>query len=230
MNTMSTEAAAVPQPQSVIDRMIGIITSPRQTMDDIVARPSWMVPLLIMLVASGLSGYFLKELIIDQALEEMSKNPNMTQQQMDAAVPWISGSTVIAPVIFTPIMYLLIAGIFMFVGSVILGGETKFKIPFAVVCWSALISLVGIFVHVPLMLSRGDLTSPTSLAFLGGEDKGSASFFLFSQFDLIYIWWLVVLGLGFAATYKFTNQKGVITIFACWAVYLALGMGLKAIF
>ncbi len=230
MATMSTGAAAVPQSQSTIDRMIGICTSPRPTMDDIVARPSWVVPLLIMIVAAGLSGFFLKDLIIEQALDEMAKNPNMTQEQMDAAVPWISGSTMIAPVIFTPVVYVLIAGVFLFVGNVILGGETKFKIPFAVVCWSALITLLSMIVHIPLMLSRGDMTSPTSLAFLAGEDKGSPLFFLFSQFDLFYIWWLVVVGLGFAATYKFTNQKGIVTVFACWAVFLALGMGLKAIF
>ena len=230
MDTMNTGAAAVPQSQSIFNRVIGIFTSPRPTMDDIVARPSWIGPLLLMVVVSALAGYLLTDLIVDQALSEMSQNPNVTQEQMDKAVPWINASALIAPALFTPIIYFLIAAIFMFVGNVILGGEAKFKIPLSVVCWSGLITLLSSAVNIPLMLSRGEMTSPTSLSFLGGEDKGSPLFFLFSQIDLFYLWWLVVLGIGFAATYKFTNQKGIVTVFACWVAYLAIGMGLKAIF
>jgi hypothetical protein len=160
----------------------------------------------------------------------MAQEGKMTQAQMDATIPFIEKSALLAPLIFMPIMYLLFAGVFMFVGNVILGGETKFKIPFSVVCWSGIVTLLSSIVNVPLMLSRGNMASPTSLAFLGGEDKGSPIYFLLSQLDLFYFWWLAVLGIGFAAVYKFANQKGIITVFACWAVFIALGMGLKAIF
>jgi hypothetical protein len=186
--------------------------------------------LIIVVAVAGLSGYFLTDLILGQALEEMAKNPNMTQEQMDVASKWIGVSAGVMPVIFTPIIYLLIAGVLLFVGNVIFGGEAKFKTVFSVVCWSGLLTLFTSSVAVPLMLSRGEMVSPTSLAFLGGEDKGTAWYFLTSQVDLFYIWWLVVMGLGFAAIYKFANQKGLVTVFACWAVYLVLSMGLKAIF
>jgi hypothetical protein len=186
--------------------------------------------LVILVIASGISGYLLQDLIVDQALEEMARDGKMTQAQMDATVPWIEKSALFAPLIFTPIVFLLVAGVFMFVGNVVMGGETKFKIPFSVVCWSGIVTLLSTLVNLPLMLSRSDMTSPTSLAFLGGEDKGSPIFFLLSQLDLFYLWWLVIMGIGFAATYKFTNQKGIVTVFACWAVFVALGMGLKAIF
>lgn len=230
MESVKSSAAAVPQSQSVLGRIFGIFTSPRETMDGIVARPSWIVPLVILVVAVGISSYLLKDLIVDQALEGMAQEGKMTQEQMDATIPFIEKSTLFAPLIFMPVMYLLLAGVFMFVGNVILGGETKFKIPFSVVCWSGIVSLLSSIVNIPLMLSRGDMTSPTSLAFLGGEDKGSPIFFLLSQLDLFYFWWLAVLGIGFAAVYKLANQKGIITVFACWAVFIALGMGLKAIF
>ncbi len=230
MNTVNSSAVALPQSQSVINRIIGVFTSPRPTMDDIVARPSWILPLLILIVTVGLSGYFLKDLIVDQALAEMDQAGNMTQEQMDAAEPWIERSALIGPAIVSPIIYLILAGVFMFVGNVILGGESKFKIAFSLVCWSGMITLLSSAITIPLMLSRGDMASPTSLAFLAGEDKKSALFFLFSQIDLFYIWWLAVIGIGFAAAYKLTNQKGIVTVLACWAVFLALGMGLKAIF
>ncbi|MGH7491544.1 MAG: Yip1 family protein [bacterium] len=230
METANSSTVALPQSQNLINRIIGIFTSPRATMDDIVARPSWLVPLVITVIAVGISSYLLKELIVDQALEEMARDGKVTQEQMDAAVPWIEKSVLILPLIFMPIMSLLLAGVFMFVGNVILGGEARFKTAFSVICWSGIILLLSSIVNIPLMLSRGDMASPTSLAFLAGDDKGSPMFFLFSQLDLFYFWWVAIMGIGFAAAYKFANQKGIITAFACWAVFIALGMGLKAIF
>lgn len=229
METMNP-AAAMPQSQNVVNRIIGIFTSPRATMDDIVARPSWVLPLLLAVVMAGLSGYLLKDLIVDQALEGMVREGKMTQEQMDATVPWIEYSALIAPIVVTPIIYLILGGVFIFVGNVILGGEAKFKTAFSVLCWSGVITLLSSLVTIPLMLARGDMVSPTSLAFLAGDDKESPLFFLFSQIDLFYIWWLTIVGVGFAAVYKLANQKGIITVFACWAVFIVLGMGLKAIF
>ena len=230
METANSSAVAVPQSQNLINRIIGIFISPRPTMDDIVARPSWLVPLIIGVIAVGISSYLLKDLIVDQALEEMAREGKVTQEQMDAAVPWIEKSVLIAPLVFMPIMSLLLAAVFMFVGNVILGGESRFKIAFSVICWGGIVLLLSSIVNIPLMLSRGEMASPTSLAFLGGEDKGSPIYFLFSQLDLFYFWWMAILGIGFAAAYRFTNQKGIITAFACWAIFIALGMGLKAIF
>src|SRR5512134_3421609 len=106
MESVNSSAAAVPQSQSVLSRILGIFTSPRETMDDIVARPSWIVPLVILVVAVGISSYLLKDLIVDQALEGMAQEGKMTQEQMDATIPFIEKSTLFAPLIFMPIMYL----------------------------------------------------------------------------------------------------------------------------
>jgi len=230
MDNLQSGSVALSQSQGVFARIIGIFSSPRATMEDIAARPSWVLPLVIMALALGLSGFFLKDLILAQALEEMSKNPNMTEAQIATATKVISLTSSIMPMIFIPVVYLIIAALFLFVGNVILGGEAKFKVPFSVVCWSSLISLLGSFINVPLMLVRGEMTTATSLAFLGGEDKKSGLFFLMSQIDLFNLWWLAVLGIGFAAAYKFTNQKGLVTVFVCWAIFVAVVVGLKAIF
>ena len=107
METMNT-AATLPQSQSVLNRIIGVFTSPRATMDDVVARPTWILPLLLIIVTVALTGYFLKDLIVDQALEGMARDGKMTQEQMNAAVPWIEMSAAIAPAIVTPIIYVIL--------------------------------------------------------------------------------------------------------------------------
>lgn len=225
-------AAALAQPKSVFDRILGIFINPRETMEDIVARPSWIIPLALILISTVVSVFFLQELILDQAVKGMTtSNPNMTQEQIDQALPFIKTMTWVSVPLAPPIMYLIFAGLFLFVGNVILGGQTNFKTAFSVVCWSGLISILGSAIMIPALRAKGEMTSITSLSFLESSgDQGSPIYFLLSQIDLFSLWWLVVLGLGFAAAYKFASQKGLTTAFVVWGIFLVIGTALKAIF
>ncbi len=225
-------AAAVPQSQNVFSRIIGVFINPRETMDDIVARPSWLIPLILLIINSLVFVFFLGDLILDKAVGDMTAgNPNMTQEQIAQAMPFIKIMTWVMAVIGAPIMYLIFAALFLFVGNVILGGQTNFNTAFSVTCWSGVVTILGAIIMIPLLLAKGEFTSITSLSFLESSgDQGSPLFFLFSQIDLFTLWWLAVLGIGFAAAYKFTNQKGLATVFVCWGIYLVIGTALKAIF
>ena len=226
----SSGAMALAQPQNLFSRVFGIFTNPRETMADIVTRPTWLVPLIILMLTSAVSVFFLQDLILENALDDMSKRPNVTQEQMAAATPMIKIFTWIVP-LFVPIINLIVAALFLFIGNVILGGESNFRTAFAVTCWSGLVTVVSSIVNVPLMLNRGEMRNATSLNFmLPWEENQSPLFFVLSQIDIFYLWWLVVLGLGFAAAYKLSTKKGITTVFVAFAVYVAVVAGFKAIF
>lgn len=232
MSTAMSSSTAVAQPKSVFDRIVGVFINPRETMDDIVARPAWIVPLVLLLLTSVVFMYFMQELILAQAETGMTaSNPEMTQAQIDQARPFIKGMTWVSAIVGAPIFYLILAAVFLFAGNVILGGQTNFKTAFSVVCWSGMISLLSSAVMIPVSLAKDEFTSVTSLSFLdSSRDLGSPLFFLLSQLDLFTIWLVVVIGLGFAAAYKFSSQKGIATAFTAWGIFVVIGVALKAIF
>src|SRR5574341_1273278 len=112
MSNSTVGAAVMPQAKSPIERMIGVFVSPEATMQDIAARPSWILPLIIIMVVSGLSGFFLKDAILQTQLEAMEQR-NMSAEQIEQArstmekvMPYTAPPM---PLIFTPVMYLIIA-------------------------------------------------------------------------------------------------------------------------
>ncbi len=230
---MSTAmAASVAQPKSMFERILGVFINPRETMDDIAARPSWIIPLVLILLSTVVYVFLMQELILGKAVEGMTtSNPNMTKEQIEQAMPVVKIMTWVGVPIFVPIMYLIFAGLFLFVGNVILGGQTNFKTAFSVTCWSGLISVLGSAIMIPVLRAKGEITSITSLSFLESSgDQGSPIFFLLSQIDLFMIWGIIVLGLGFAAAYKFSSKKGVVTALTIWGIFVVIGTALKAIF
>lgn len=234
LSNSSVGAAVMPQAKGPLERLIGVFVSPASTMQDIAAHPSWVVPLIILMLSGALAGYFLKDAILQTQLEGMEKR-NMTAEQIEQARPMMEKmmtyTAPLAPLVTTPIFYAIIAGVLMFVGNVILGGETKFSPLFAITCWSGMISVLGSIINVPIMAKKMVMESATSLSsLLPSEDNKTLLYHLFSQIDLFWLWWVAVLGFGVAAVYKFTTRKAMTMVFTLWAIYVVIAVAVKSIF
>lgn len=233
MNTSGSSAAvAMAAPKNVVERIIGIFTDPRATMEDIAARPTWVVPLIIVVIASTAAGFLLKDVIVENTISQMqAKNPNIPAEQLATTETWTRIMSWVGALVFTPLFFVVLAAVFLFVGNTVLGGEARFKTVFSMFCWSGMISLVSSIVNIPVMLSRGSAESATSLAsLLSPDDNKSVLFHFLSQIDLFTIWWLVVLGFGMAAVYRFSTNKGMTAVFGMWGVYVIIAVALKSLF
>lgn len=223
------------QPRSLIDRIVGVFTSPRATMENIVAFPTWLPPLILIAVVSAVAAFSLKDVIIDTQLEKMQSDPNMTAEQLEKITPVLEKSvpitTVAMGLLGTPLFYAIAAGVLLFVGNFILGGSASFKTLFSVISWSGLINVIGAAVNTPVMISRGVMEGAASLAVLMPPDESkSLLYFFLTQIDLFMIWWLLVVGFGFAAAYKFTTKKSMTTVFVLWGIILVIAVSVKAMF
>ncbi|MCA9743747.1 MAG: YIP1 family protein [Deferribacteres bacterium] len=227
------EATQSPSDQglSTISRIIGVITSPRPTFDDIVQRPTWLVPFVLVVALGVLNSYLLIDLIAKAQVEQMSQNPNVTEQQIEMTTNITKSYGWMFAIVTTPLFYVIVGAVLLFTGNVILGGESRFKVLFSVTCWSGVISIITSAITVPIMLSRGAIESPTSLAFLApSDDKTSFLYSLLSSLDLLTIWYVAVMGIGVAAAYKFTNQKGITVTATWWIILIVVGAGWRAMF
>lgn len=234
LSNSSVGAAVVVQAKGPLERLIGVFVSPAPTMQDIAARPSWVLPLIVVTLIGSVGAFFLKDAILQTQLEAMEKR-NMTAEQIEQARPMMEKmmtyTVPLVPLVTTPLFYLAIAGLLMFVGNVILGGEAKFSHLFAITCWSGLISVLGSIINIPIMAQKMVMESATSLSsLLPSGDNESLLYHLFSQIDLFWIWWVAVIGFGVAAVYKFSTRKAMTTVFTLWAIYVVIAVALKSIF
>jgi len=223
---------------SVLERVVGIFTSPKETCESIDQKPTWLVPFIIGLVVFLAFQFLTLDIQVNDRMAYLEAG-DYTPEQMEAARTQIGGPAKYAGFIVGPIIMLVVwavlSGIYLFVGNTIMGGESKFKKVFSVVAWTSLIGTASLIVRTLLVLSKGTNHGiTTSLAILlptpAIGEKSSALYRLLSQFDVFTIWALGLYIIGFAVIFKFTTKKSATFVLSLWAVYVILAVVLGGLF
>ena len=166
-DTVGAQSSAVPAPQSLPARAIGVLTSPRATYAGVAARPRWFGALaLVIVVSMACSTAFLstdigKDALLDQQTrqaESFSGHPMTDAQyaQMQKVLPYSPYFAAGSQLVALPLMALLIAGISFAVFTAMLGGDGTFKQTFAVVVHSGMVLTVCAAVHDAAELRAGN--------------------------------------------------------------------------
>jgi len=202
-----------PQGKNLLERVWGIVTSPRETYADVVARPRWfgMMALIILVTVVFMGGFLYtdvgKQAWLDQAVRSQEAfGVQVTDEAyaaMERMAPWAPVLTAVNMVIFQPLMTVIIAGILFAVFNAALGGDSSFKQTFAVVVHTGAITIVQQLFITPLNYVRESMTSATNLAvFLPMLDETSFLAKLFGTIDLFIVWWVVLLAIGLSVLYR----------------------------
>ncbi len=232
---MSAEETSVNE-MGPIGRIVGIFTSPRDTFKSIDQKPTWLVPFIIVVVVSILIQFLVMDIGIKDriALEEAR---GTSEEQIEAIRTYADGPLVYLGVVMTPVGVLLFwaifAGILLFGGNMVMGGETKFKKVFSVVAWSSLIGLVGNLLKTLLIMSKGTSQGVvTSLAILLPTPELAQKTILYrilEKFDLFLIWELILWIIGLAVINRFTTKKSATLVISLWVIYAVLTIALAGV-
>jgi hypothetical protein len=126
--------------------------------------------------------------------------------------------------VIPPVVWAVMAGVLFLIFGVFTGGNATFKQVFAVVVHSAVIGAVSTVFVTPLNYFRQTLSSATNLGvFLPFLPEGSFFARLAGMVDLFLIWWVAVLSIGVAVTYKKKTGSVAMVLFGIYAV-IALGI------
>jgi hypothetical protein len=234
MSTASSSPAA--PPLSFVQRVIGVVVSPGETMARIAAAPRWVDVLVFttVLVAAGFAAFLSSDVgkaaYVDQAvasIESFGRTVNAdiyaALQKQATIAAWIQGGTIL---FFSPIVAAAIAGILYGVFTV-LGGEAQYKQVLAVVAHAGVISLLQQVFSLPMNYMRQTMSSATNLAvFFPDLAEGSFVASVLGFIDLFWIWYLVVLAIGLAAVYRrrWTSVAG-----GLFVVDVVMGLAIAAI-
>jgi hypothetical protein len=223
-------AAGQTAAQSLFARAVGIIVSPRDTYERLVARPRVVGALLLVaIIGAVLVGGFLftdvgKRAWLDQAVsssERWSGQPVNDQQysQMEKMSGFAGYLAIGQMVVGTPLMLLVLAGILFAVFNAVMGGAATFKQLYSVIVHSTFVWVVGWIFVLPINYLRETMTSPTNLSVLFPMlEEGSFVNRLLGSVDVFMVWWVTVLAIGVGVLYRRRTQPILLSFLSVYAV------------
>jgi hypothetical protein len=246
----TTSIPAVPElPASIspLGRVIGVLFNPKATFEDIVRKPSWLLPFLIYVVMVVSVCVCLNMRMnwreyVSQQIEKSSQASQLSAEQKEQR---IEGGAKLAP-IFTYVFgvgfqLILVFGITLIMWgaySLLGGASTNFSTAFGVTTHAFMTSLISspLFILILFLKPYGtvDLENPlaTNLAALLPDESAKWLVALGKSFDIFIFWMLILLAIGFSAVNpkKLKGAKPFTIAFSVWAAFLVLRVGWAFIF
>jgi hypothetical protein len=239
-----------PEPKGMgeFSRVAGIFFEPGKTYEDIARRPTWLVPMVLLIaVVLLLMLLFAQHVGWERMIRhEYETNPRLMQMpadQRERAMQMqirFSGVGAYATVLLgIPIVNLAWAALLLGIVKGIMAAPVRYKQVLAVVAWAGLPGIISSLLTILVMFlkSPDDFNLKNPLVFNPGAlmDPLTSSKFAYSlasSLDLFVIWTLVLVGIGLkGAGGKSLSTGGAMTaVFLPWVVWTLGKAGLAGVF
>ena len=242
---MATTSLPAPESQAAISpfgRIIGTLFSPKSTFEDIVRKPGWVLPVVLLTLLSLGVSFAINQRInwrefMSQQIEKSPSAANMSAEQKEQR---IEGGAKFSPAftyaigLLGPIIATLLVGLVMWGSYNLLGGaNTNFGTSLSITAHAFLTGLVSSPLLILILylkpIGSVDLENPVAanLAAVLPDDAAKWLFALCKSIDIFSIWTLILLAIGFAATNpkKLAGSKAFSIAFTVWAVFVVCRVG-----
>jgi Yip1 domain len=240
----TTSMPSVPAPETKeqgrinhFGRIIGTFLSPKQTFASIAERPSWIAPLLLMIVLATGVGALMNTKVnwadyIRHKAEENSRFAQLSEEQKDRALAgqvkfWASFSYGFGMVV-VPMSVLFFSLIYWGAFNLLTGAGLRFGTAFGITTHAFLptaISSALALIILPLK-SYGDVDPEnvvaTSLKTFLPDNAPKFLEALGTSVELFWIWFLILVAVGFAAANPKKVKRGAAfaTVFGLWLAWV----------
>jgi Yip1 domain len=243
---MASPQLAIEKPLSEFSRIMNVFVDPKRAFADIVARPRWYIPIIIMSVLLLVLMYCYGqhvgwERIVRQQMEQSSRVQQLSPEQREQSIAMgVKFGSVMAYVqaIIGPILgAVIVGGILMFVANFMLGAQLRFPQMLGITSYSFLTGLVSIPLTLIVMYTKSpedfDIRNP--LAFNPGaflpESTPKWLVSLASSFDLFSFWTIALLAIGISvAGRRLSFGKALGAVLIPWLVWVCGKTAWTAIF
>jgi hypothetical protein len=249
---MATLPASVPVPESQASispfgRLIGVLFSPKATFQDIVRKPSWILPVSLMLVFGIIAAVGINQKMNwrEYIAQQIDKNPSAAQLSAEQKEQRIEAGAKIAPIsayvfgTLGPVVVVLVLALVMLGAYNVLGGaNTDYKTSLGIVAHSYVPSFLSTILFMVILFIKPpgtlDLSNPiaTNVAAFLPEDAPKWVDALCKNIDIFVLWVLILMAVGFAATNpkKLKGGASFRIAFGMFAAYVLLRVGIAFIF
>ncbi|HEX3747387.1 MAG TPA: Yip1 family protein [Bryobacteraceae bacterium] len=221
---------------SEVSRIVGVFFEPSKTFRDIAQRPSWLLPMILVIIAvMGVTTAMGQHIGWDRLLRhQMETNSRFQQMSADQREQNLAMQMKFAPVggyvgalIGVPLYDLVVAAVLLGIAGGMMGGGMRFKQVFAAVCWSGMPGLISAILTVVVIFLKNpdDFNMQNPIAFNLGAflDTNTSSKFVYSlatSIDLFVFWTILLMatGLKAAAGKKLSFTGALVAVMLPWAV------------
>lgn len=216
-------------------RAIGVFISPRETFESIDRKPTWLVPFIILSILVFILSLSVMDIMTKYQIE-LLETRDIPQEQMEVMKDRILGPLKYINLAFYPlifiIVWLFISLCFWLSGSVVMGGDVKFKNIFSLVAWSGFVAdwqgVGSIFKTILTKLKGTPHGVNTSLSIILPTPKigetPSILYSFLSRFDLFMLWQLAIWIVAISVVFRFSIKKSATMVLSLWAVYIILAV------
>jgi len=229
-------------------RIIGVFFEPGKTFRDIAQRPTWILPIILVIVAvigvtTTIGQRIGWENVIRHQMENSSRAQQMSQEQKDQAVAlqmkFAPVFGYVGALVGVPIYDLIVAAVLLGIAGGLMGGGMRFKQVFATVCWSGMPGLISaILTIIVLFLKNPDdvnIQNPIAFnlgAFMDPNTPAKFVYSLASSMDLFVFWtmFLMATGLKAAAGKKLSFAGALVAVLLPWGIFVLGKAAMSGIF
>jgi hypothetical protein len=250
--------AAIPTPEppagsdNAFSRIIGVIISPKPTFASIAARPTWIVPIVILMILSLTTIYIFSQRVgwrafmvrqneqserVQKQMENMT--PEQRDQMLDTQVKVASKIGYVSGTLGILIALLIVAGILLLGFMVIAGIRPSYSQSLGIVAhaWvgpGIVASILGILILClkdPSTVDLNNLVASNVAAFMP-DDTAKWLKALLGSVDLFAFWNMLLMAFGFSAVEpkKLTVGKAFGIVLSLFIVWTLIKTGLAAAF
>jgi hypothetical protein len=251
---MATEPMPTPMPEmapqakiSSFGRLSGVLFSPKSTFEDIVRKPTWLLPAILLAVLSAVVAFGINQKMNwrEYVGQQIEKNPAAAQLSNEQKEQRIESGAKLAPIfayafgIPAPVIVVLVVALILWGAYNLLGGaNVNYKTALGIVSHAYVPVLVAnvLFLIVLFLKPYGtlDLENPvaTNLAAFLPEDSGKWLLALGKNIDIFILWVTALIGVGFGAANpkKLKGGKPYVIAFGMLAVWIIVRVGAAFIF
>jgi len=215
---------------SAFQKVVAVFTSPGKAFASIDVKPQTIIPIVIICAISIAFVIIAGDVILNETItqqESKMQEQGMTAEQIDQALDmtrsFMKYTTPLFAIIMPIVIIAIVAGIFLFVGNVILGGKSNYKKVFSVTAWSWLILSASSILVLPLVLQKQTMNVSFSLAtFMSDEAKTTFLYQLLQKVDIFFIAWIAVYSIGLAVIYKMETRKTAAAVTVVYVLYAVI--------
>ena len=234
----------IPKPMNEASRLIGVFVSPGSTFPDIVRRPRWWIPMILLgimatVTAIAYGRHVGWERVVRQTIERSPRMDQLSAQQREQA---ISAATRLASYagyaagVNGALSILIVSAVLIFLFNVLMSADLKFPSVMGIVGYSFLPFLISgaLTMVVMFMKDPDDFDIQRPLAFnLGAFLPDSTPRWAIvgaSSIDLFSFWIIALMAIGISSSVrKISFTKAFITILFPWAIVVVLRVTLTAL-
>lgn len=237
-----------PEPEAKIGamgRVIGAFTSPKATFEDIARKPSWIAPMLILIILNlGISGLLATKVdwrsVVTKQMEASPASASLPEDQkaqriemgakIAPMITWVAG------ILGIPIVALIITLVYWLGFNLIKGAGIKFGTAFGITVHALLPSAISIILTIIILYLKpaGDIVpepgkmAATSLYAFLPANAAKWLQALGASLEIFWIWCMVLLAIGYSAANPRKIQSGYAIVFGIWLVWVLIKVGWAA--